>query len=91
MSEAVGIRFRRMPDGEFHQAPEMAWRGRILEIGLPAGTLAPELAVGVLVEIQSAEGLYLGVLEEASPERLCVRVEHAVRWEQVEWIQDVWG
>lgn len=91
MTEAVGIRIRRLPDGEFHEAPQMAWRGRILEIGLSAGTRAPELAAGVLVEIQSAEGLYLGVLEELSPERLGVRVEHAVRWEQVEWIQDVWG
>ena len=91
MSDRGGIRIRRMPDGEFHQAPEMAWRGRILEIVLAAGTPAPELAAGVLAEVQSAEGLYLGVIEEAGQESLKLLVEHAVRWDQVEWIQDVWG
>lgn len=85
-----GIRIRRLPDGEFHQAPEMTWAGRKLNVEL-SGAPAPELAVGILVEIQWAEGLCLGVLEEVSQERLSVQVEHAVRWEQVEWIQDVWG
>lgn len=81
---------RRLPDGEFRQAARMAWLGRRLEIGLTHSS-APELAAGVLVEIQSAEALYLGVIEEVSPEGLLVLVEHAVRWEQVDWIQDVWG
>lgn len=91
MSEPEGNKIRRLPEGEFHEAPEMAWRGRNLELGLSARTSAPELSAGVLVEIQSPEGLYLGVIEEANQGRLHVLVEHAVRWEQVEWIQDVWG
>ena len=91
MSENAGIKARRLPDGVFCEASEKAWRGRILEIQLAADGPVAEFTAGGLVELRSETELYLGVVQEIEGKTARVLVEHYLRWDQVEWIEETWG
>jgi hypothetical protein len=88
MPEQIEMTVRQLPDGEPCRMKEIVRKGRSIEIELLEE--APNLASGALVEISSAENLYLGEVQARQGLRLSVMLEHAVDRAKVLAIQALW-
>ena len=87
MSERLGIKLRRLPDGQFFDAFEIGWKGRLLEIDL-AGS---DMPVGSLLEIERASALHLGEVQRRIGQTAVVLVEHTLDRTRLKQIQEIWG
>jgi hypothetical protein len=91
MSEDTQARVRRLPEGEFYNAFDAGWTGRILELEFADEATPPDFAVGAMVEVELPTRLCLGVLQAAGRSGISVLVEHSLESAQIGWIRDVWG
>ena len=88
MPEHNELTVRQLPDGEPRRVREVVRQGRTMEVELLEE--APNLTSGVLVEIASAENIYLGELQARQGLRLNVTLEHAVDRAKIAAIQALW-
>lgn len=84
------VRVRLLNGDEIHAGFVAGWSGAVAEISLSEGA-ATHFVVGALVEMESEERLYLGVIQDTGLSVLSIRVEHSLERSQLEWIQQVWG
>jgi hypothetical protein len=87
MAEKIGVRVRALPDGEFQDVSETGWKGRLLELDLPAGGFP----VGALLEIEHGAMIYLGELQQLAGSTAVVAIEHSVNRDALKPVQDIWG
>jgi hypothetical protein len=87
MPEQMSVRVRALPDGEYLQAGEIGWKGRLLELDLAGG----EFPLGTLLEIENGEMVYLGELQQRSGRTAVVAIEHSVNSEKLKPIRETWG
>lgn len=90
MQQETPVRVRLLNSDEIHAGLTAGWSGAVAKISLAEGA-ATRFVVGSLVEMESEERLYLGVIEEMSPSGLSILVEHSLERSQLGWIQQVWG
>jgi hypothetical protein len=87
MSERVGVRVRRLPDGEFHDALQLSLEGRFLELETQEETLP----LGSLVEVERGPTLFWGQLQQVEGTCVTVSVEHSLDTSRLQPIRDIWG
>jgi len=87
MSEQTAVQVRILPDGEFHNASVIGWRGRLLELDFPGSNFP----LGTLLEIEQAPMVYLGELQWQTESVLVVAIEHSVDRTRLQPIQKAWG
>jgi len=87
MPDRAGIRVRRLPDGEFHDAAQISLEGRFLELNVTA----EELSVGALLEIESGPILFWGELQQKNGVTAIVSIEHSLDTSRLQPIREVWG
>ena len=87
MSERAGVRLRCLPDGAFHDAFELAWKSRLLELDVTG----IELPQGALLEIECGSMLYFGELLRNDGSTASVLIEHSVDRARLQAIQQTWG
>ena len=87
MPAEIGVKVRSLPDGEFHHASEIGWKGRLLELDVRNGIFP----LGTLLEIEHGAMVYLGELQQLNGSKLVVAIEHSVNRETLKPIQEVWG
>ena len=87
MSERARVRLRSLPDGAFHDASELAWKSRLLELDITGIDLHP----GALLEIQCGSMLYFGELLRNDGSTASVLIEHSVDRARLKQIQQTWG
>jgi hypothetical protein len=87
MSERLGIKLRRLPDGPFQEAFEVGLTGRLLEVDL-AGS---DLPMGALLEIERGTMLCFGELRQKTSSTAVVLIEHALDRTRLKPIQEAWG
>lgn len=90
MSEQSELTVRQLPDGVARLAREGTWNGNLFEIELPADDHNGEFNAGALVEIESAEMIYLGAVLRREGMRIAVDVEHAIDRAKLSRIQEMW-
>jgi hypothetical protein len=81
------VRFRLLPDGDFQEAPQLGWKGRVLRIDLQG----QDLAIGAPIEIESGFMLYLGELCQRDGSVGSVLVEHSLDRAELATDRDHWG
>ena len=84
------IRIHRLPEGEQTEAEAVSWNGTLLEIELPATAAAPEIAAGVLAQVDAADTVFLGEIKLRQGTRLIVAVEHTIDRQALAGIQELW-
>jgi hypothetical protein len=87
MSATVEMKLRRLPDGAFHQAVELGWKGRMLEVDLAD----LDLPLGTLLEIERGSMIYLGELHQKSGSTARVMIEHSLDRAKLGPIRQLWG
>lgn len=87
MAEKLAVRVRALPDGDFLHASETGWKGRLLELDLPAG----QFSVGALLEIEHGAMIYLGELQQLAGSAAVVAIEHSVNRNTLKPVQEIWG
>lgn len=87
MSAQVEMRLRRLPDGAFHEAVELGWKGPALEVGLTD----LELPLGALLEIECGSMTYFGELQQKSGSTALVLIEHSLDRAKLGPIRQAWG
>ena len=85
------VTIRRLKDTNTHQAQVESLKGRLMRVVLSADSAPENLQPGDLVEIDSAETLYLGEIAERHEAHLAVNLEHAVDRSALALIQEMWG
>jgi len=88
MHEGEQLRLRNLPDGAVHVVVVHAAQGRVIEVDLVTG--ATDCQAGESAELDSAETLYLGVIEHRQGDRLWVNVEHMIDRRILASIQAAW-
>ena len=88
MSEQIEMTMRQLPDGEPRRVREIGRQGCKMELELLED--ASNLVSGSLVEISSAENIYLGEVQARQGLRLSLMLEHAVDRAKVTAIQALW-
>jgi len=86
MSDTVGVRVRRLPDGPFHDALQISLEGRYLELDI-----TEELPLGSLLEIERGPTLYWGQLQQLEGTTATVWLEHWLDSSRLQPIREVWG
>jgi hypothetical protein len=81
------VKFRQLPQGEFHEASHLGWEGRVLRIDL----LGHDLALGAPLEIESGFMLYLGELCQRDGSVGSVLIEHSLDRAKLATDRDHWG
>jgi hypothetical protein len=81
------VRYRVLPHGEFREAPQLGWKGRILELDLQGR----DVALGAPLEIEAEYMLYLGELSQRDGSVGSVRVEHSLDRAKLATDRDHWG
>ena len=81
------VRFRVLPNGEYLEARELGWKGRVLKIVLPG----QDVAFGAPLEVESESLLYLGELFERDGPVGSVLVEHSLDRAKLATDRDHWG
>ena len=84
------VRVRLLNSEESHAGFVSGWGGAVAEISLAEGATT-RFILGALVEMESEERLYLGVIRGMRPFGLSILVEHSLERSQLGWIQQVWG
>jgi hypothetical protein len=84
------VTIRRLPDGEPQPATELSLTGTLLRVELPPNPASRQFGMGALVEVESAEVLYLGEVQGCQGLLLIIAVEHAVDRGALAAIQHVW-
>ena len=84
------MRVRLLNSDEIHTGFLSGWSGAVAEISLPEGS-ATHFVLGALVEMESEERLYLGIIQDMGPSAMSILVEHSLERSQLGWIQQVWG
>jgi hypothetical protein len=84
------VTIRRLPDGEPQPATEHSLAGVLLRVELPPGPASRQFGMGALVEVESAETLYLGEVQGCQGLLLLIAVEHAVDRTALAAIQRIW-
>jgi len=87
MPERVGVRVRRLPDGEFRDALQTSSDGRFLELDLRGEVLS----LGALLEIERGSTLYWGELLELAGATALVWIEHSLDRSKLQPIRETWG
>jgi hypothetical protein len=87
-SETVTV--RRLPDGHVQPARIETREHHHLLIALAGEAAARGFEAGALIEIQSAETIYLGTVLRQQDSRLGISVEHAVNRAVLAEIEDAW-
>jgi hypothetical protein len=87
MPERVGVRVRRLPDGEFRDAIQTSSGGRLFELDVTGETLS----VGSLLEIEDGSTLYWGELLQLLGSTAVVRIEHSLDRSKLQPIREAWG
>jgi hypothetical protein len=90
MLQDTPVRVRLLNSDEVHGGFAAGWSGAVAEISLAEGS-ATHFVLGALVEMESEERLYLGVIEDMGPSGMSILVEHSIERSQLGWIQQVWG
>ncbi len=88
MAEQIEMTVRQLPDGEPLRIKEIGRQDRSVEIELLEESAS--LTSGSLVEISSADNIYLGELQMRQGSRLSVMIEHAVDRAKIKAIQALW-
>ncbi len=84
------VRVRLLNSDEVYAGSAAGWSGAVAEISL-AESPAAHFVLGALVEMESEERLYMGVIEDMGPSAMSILVEHSLERSQLGWIQQVWG
>lgn len=87
MPERVGVRLRRLPDGDFREARRITSQGRFWELDL-AGETFP---LGSLLEIEQDSTLYWGAVQELDGSTATVWIEHSLDRSRLQPVREVWG
>ena len=87
MPEKVGVKIRRLPDGESCDALQTSWEGRFLELEL-GGEILP---LGSLLEIERGTTLLWGELQQLQGSTAVVAVEHCLDRSGLQSIREIWG
>jgi hypothetical protein len=90
MPQHAGISVRKLPGGDLHAAVSIAAQGRLCTIEFGEGGAPPELTPGSLLEITSAQTMYLGEVLAREHRRIEAQVEHAVDRARVAALQASW-
>ena len=93
MKEGQQVSLRRLPESPSYQALVSAIKGRTLELTLlelHSKEGAAELAVGVPVEVNAADSIWLGVVEHLLNERIWLNVEHFLDRDALRRVQEAW-
>jgi len=86
MPEKVGVRVRRLPDGEFSDAVQTSSDGRFLEF--EGGEVFSQ---GSLLEIERGSTLLWGELRALSGSAARVWIEHSLDRSKLQPIREIWG
>jgi hypothetical protein len=87
MPERLGVRVRRLPDGEFRNAFQTSSGGRFLELDVTG----EELSLGSLLEIELGTTLFWGELLQLVGSTAVVRIEHSLDTSKLPPIREIWG
>jgi hypothetical protein len=87
MPDAIQLRVRQLPDGEFIPALQPMLKDRLLEIELAQ----QRLPIGSLVEVEFGGMLYLGELQRRYDTTSVIFLEHSIDHEQLASIQSTWS
>jgi len=87
MSNRVGVRVRRLPDGKFRDAAQISLEGRFLEVDVTGEALP----LGALLEIENGPTLFWGQLQQIKGSSAIVSIEHSLDTSRLEPIREVWG
>jgi hypothetical protein len=87
MPGKVGVRVRRLPDGEFRDALQTSSGGRFLELDVTGETMS----LGSLLEIEHGSTLYWGELLQWVGPTAVVRIEHSLDRSKLKPIRETWG
>jgi len=87
MPEKVGVRVRRLPDGEFSDALQTSSDGRFLEFELGCGAFSQ----GSLLEIERGTTVLWGELRTVSGSTARVWIEHSLDRSKLQPILEIWG
>jgi hypothetical protein len=82
------VTVRQLPDGEAHSGRLESCAGRQLRVAIPPAKA--EFRAGALVEVQSQQILYLGVIQGRQDSVILVAIEHTVDRVALAAIQEVW-
>jgi hypothetical protein len=86
------ITVRRLPDLDPYPAVEMRLEGRHLQVEMESEASAATLASGnCLVEVDSAEMVYLGEVCGCHGNVLAVHVNHALDRDRLSRVQEAWS
>lgn len=87
MPEGMGIRVRRLPEGDFCDALQVSTNGRFLEVTLPGESLP----LGCLLEVEHGSSLYWGELQQLVGSTAIVCIEHSLDRSKLQPIGQIWG
>ena len=87
MPEKVGVRVRRLPDGEFHEALETSLGGRLIEISVTDEAFP----LGSLLEFKRGSMLYWGDLVQLAGSTARIWIEHSLDRSKLQPVRDMWG
>lgn len=90
MPEGKPVKVRPLPDGSGREGWEAGWTGSVLRIDFADQLALAALSPRTPVEVDAESSIYLGVVQESSPSRIAVQVEHALERTQIARIQEVW-
>ena len=91
MLQEKRLRVRLLNGSEYREGFEAAWHGPMVDMAFAEVGGGPQFGIGELVEIESEDCLYLGVVQDLGPDGVSVLVEHSLERRQLGWIQQVWG
>jgi len=87
-SETVTV--RRLPDGPVQSARIQSREGPQIFLSLLGEAASQEFPSGALLEIQSADSIYLGAVLRRQESGLLVAVEHALQRAALAEIEEAW-
>jgi hypothetical protein len=87
MPERVGVRVRRLPDGEFCNAFQTSSGDRFFELDVTGDGLP----LGSLLEIESGSALYWGEVRQQAGSLALVWIEHSLDKSKLQPIRESWG
>jgi hypothetical protein len=81
-------RFRLLPEGEWRHAEQVTLNQTLLELEAEE---TEGLRPGSALEVETAEFVYLGVVQVVSAKGLVLLVEHAVDLRRIADLERIWG
>ncbi len=87
MLDQVGVRFRRLPEGEFHQACPISTHGHFWQLDVTGEALP----LGSLLEIEQGSTLYWGAVQEVDGSKATVSIEHSLDTSRLQPLGEIWG